>query len=74
MGLQIFHPRNPHRHELHLEFNHPQDDTMGGSTEIFRSDEIQVEQISFGGDFHWQNVRGRILTMCGMFGGDDAAQ
>jgi Putative beta-barrel porin-2, OmpL-like. bbp2/Carboxypeptidase regulatory-like domain len=49
-------------------FNHPQDDTIGGSTEIFRSNEIQVEQISFGGDFHWQNVRGRILTMNGMFG------
>jgi hypothetical protein len=49
-------------------FNHPKDDTIGGSTEIFRSNEIQVEQISFGGDFHWQNVRGRVLTMNGMFG------
>jgi hypothetical protein len=49
-------------------FNHPKDDTLGGSTEIFRSNEIQVEQISFGGDFHWQNVRGRVLTMGGMFG------
>jgi hypothetical protein len=51
-----------------LDLNHPRDDTMGGSTEVFRSNEIQVEQISFGGDFHWQNVRGRILTMNGMFG------
>ena len=33
-------------------FNHPKDDTLGGSTEIFRSNEIQLEQISFGGDFH----------------------
>ena len=41
---------------------------MGGSSEIFRSNEVQVEQISFGGDFHWQNVRGRVLTMDGMFG------
>jgi hypothetical protein len=49
-------------------FNHPKDDTLGGSTEIFRSNEIQVEQISFGGDFHWQNVRGRVLTLGGMFG------
>jgi hypothetical protein len=49
-------------------FNHPKDDTIGGSTEIFRSNEIQVEQISFGGDFHWQNVRGRVLTLGGMFG------
>ena len=51
-----------------LDFNHPRDDSLGGSTEIFRSNEIQVEQISFGGDFHWQNVRGRVLTMNGMFG------
>jgi len=49
-------------------FNHPRDDSMGGSSEIFRSNEIQVEQISFGGDFHWQDVRGRVLTMNGMFG------
>ena len=26
-----------------------------------------MEQISFGGDFHWQNVRGRVLTMGGLF-------
>ena len=51
-----------------VDFNHPRDDSMGGSSEIFRSDEVQVEQISFGGDFHWQNVRGRVLTMNGMFG------
>ena len=49
-------------------FNHPQDDSIGGSTETFRSNEVQIEQISFGGDFHWQNVHARILTMGGMFG------
>jgi hypothetical protein len=48
-----------------FDFNHPRDDTMGGSTEIFRSYEVQLEQLSFGGDFHWNNVRGRILTMSG---------
>jgi hypothetical protein len=51
-----------------FSFNHPKDDSLGGSTEIFRSNEIQVEQISFGGDFHWQDVRGRVLTLGGMFG------
>jgi hypothetical protein len=51
-----------------MDLNHPRDDTMGGSTEIFRSNELQVEQISFGGNFHWQNVNARILTMNGMFG------
>jgi Putative beta-barrel porin-2, OmpL-like. bbp2 len=48
-------------------FNHPKDDTIGGSTEIFRSNEVQIEQISFGGDLHWQDVRARVLTMGGMF-------
>ena len=51
-----------------LSLNHPRDDSLGGSTETFRSDEVQIEQISFGGDFHWENVRARILTMGGMFG------
>jgi hypothetical protein len=50
-----------------LDFNHPQDDSMGGSTESFRSDEVQVEQLSFGGDIRVSNVRGRFLTMYGMF-------
>ena len=49
------------------DFNQPVDHSMGGSTEQFRSGEVQVEQASVGGDFHWQNVRGRILTMFGMF-------
>jgi hypothetical protein len=48
-------------------FNQPIDHTLGGSTEMFRSGEFQLEQISVGGDFHWQNVRGRILTMGGLF-------
>jgi hypothetical protein len=47
--------------------NHPKDDSMGGSTEMFRSDEVQLEQVSVGGDFRLQNVRGRILTMAGLF-------
>ena len=49
-------------------FNHPRDDSMGGSTETFRSNEVQLEQISFGGNFHWDNVNARVLTMNGMFG------
>jgi Putative beta-barrel porin-2, OmpL-like. bbp2/Carboxypeptidase regulatory-like domain len=49
------------------DFNQPLDHTIVGATESFRSGEVQVEQISVGGDFHWQNVRGRVLTMFGMF-------
>ena len=50
-----------------LDYNHPEDDTMGGATESFRSNEWQLEQVSIGGDIRIQNVRGRILTMNGLF-------
>jgi hypothetical protein len=50
-----------------LDYNHPEDDSLGGSTETFRSDEVQIEQLSFGGDIRIDNVRGRFLTMYGMF-------
>ena len=49
------------------DFNQPIDHTIVGSTESFRSGEVQIEQASVGGDFHWQNVRGRILFMQGLF-------
>lgn len=48
-------------------FNHPADDTIVGSSEIFRSDEIQVTQLGIGGDFHHDNVRGRLMTQFGMY-------
>jgi hypothetical protein len=48
-------------------FNHPIDHTLVGSTESFRSGEFQEEQISVGGDFHMDNVRGRVLYMMGLF-------
>ena len=47
--------------------NHPIDHTIVGSTEEFRSGEFQIEQVSFGGDFHWENVRARFLSMFGEF-------
>jgi hypothetical protein len=47
--------------------NHPIDHTISGSTEEFRSGEFQIEQVSFGGDFHWEGVRARFLSMFGMF-------
>jgi hypothetical protein len=49
------------------DFNQPIDHTIVGSTESFRSGEVQIEQASVGGDFHWQNVRGRILFIEGLF-------
>ena len=48
-------------------FNHPTDHSMGGSSELFRSYEVQLEQLGVGGDFHFDNVRGRIMTQFGMY-------
>jgi hypothetical protein len=49
------------------DFNHPSDHTIVGSTEEFRSNEVQLEQVSVGGDFHWENAKARVLTMWGLF-------
>lgn len=49
------------------DFNHPADHSMGGSSELFRSQEVQVEQLGVGGDFHYDNVRARLMTQFGMY-------
>lgn len=49
------------------DFNHPKDDTIGGSSEVFRSDEIHVTQLGVGGDFHYDNVRARLMTQFGLY-------
>ncbi len=49
------------------DFNHPTDHSIGGSSELFRSYEVQLEQLGLGGDFHFDNVRGRFMTQFGMY-------
>ena len=49
------------------DFNHPTDHSIGGSSELFRSSEVQLEQLGVGGDFHYDNVRARIMTQFGMY-------
>jgi hypothetical protein len=49
------------------DFNKPVDDSMGGSSELFRANEIQLEQLGIGGDFHYDNVRARFMTQFGMY-------
>jgi len=49
------------------DFNHPKDHSMGGSSELFRSQEVQMEQLGVGGDFHYDNVRARLMTQFGMY-------
>ena len=50
-----------------FDFNHPADHTIGGSSELFRSQEVQLEQLGVGGDFHYDNVRARLMTQFGMY-------
>jgi hypothetical protein len=49
------------------DFNKPIDNSMGGSSELFRANEIQLEQLGVGGDFHFENVRARFMTQFGTY-------
>jgi hypothetical protein len=65
MATKYFTPEFRADANYTIDMNHPEDDTLGGSTETFRSDEWQLEQISVGGDIRINNVRGRFLCLCG---------
>lgn len=49
------------------DFRHPKDDTISGSSEVFRANEVQLTQLGVGGDFHYDNVRARLMTQIGMY-------
>jgi hypothetical protein len=49
------------------DLNHPKDDTIGGSSEVFRANEFHVTQLGVGGDFHYDNVRARLMTQFGLY-------
>lgn len=49
------------------DFRHPADDTIGGSSEVFRANEVQITQLGVGGDFHYDNVRARVMTQFGLY-------
>ncbi len=65
MATKYFTPEFRADANYTIDYNHPEDDTLGGSTETFRSDEWQLEQVSIGGDIRIDNVRGRFLCLCG---------
>jgi TolA-binding protein len=67
MATKYFTPEFRADAHYMLDYNHPKDDSMGGATESFRHAEWQLEQLSVGGDIHIDNVRGRFLTMAGLF-------
>ena len=50
-----------------LDFNHPKDHTLVGTSELGRVGELQVQQLGIGGDFHVGQVQGRFMTQFGMY-------
>ena len=46
-------------------FNRPIDHTNVGSTATFREGEFNISFVGAGGDFHYQNARGRLLLQYG---------
>jgi hypothetical protein len=67
MDTKFFTPEIRADVDYIYDFNHPKDDSIGGSSEVFRSDEVQVTQLGVGGDFHYDNVRARVMTQFGMY-------
>jgi hypothetical protein len=51
-----------------VDFNHPSDHTLVGTSESGRTGEVQVQQLGIGGDFHAGNARGRFMTQFGLYG------
>lgn len=46
-------------------FNHPNDNTVVGSTALARNNEVQLSSLNIGGDFTYQNARARIMLQFG---------
>ncbi|MBX3022131.1 MAG: outer membrane beta-barrel protein [Bdellovibrionales bacterium] len=51
----------------HYSFANPKDNTISGSSEVFRHQELQLTQIGVGGDFNVDNVGFRLMTQFGMY-------
>ena len=50
-----------------FSFNHPSDHTLVGSAETGRTNEMQLQQLGIGGDFHTEHARARLMTQFGMY-------
>jgi len=66
-ATQFFTPEIRADVDYNYSFNHPKDDTIGGSSEVFRHGEVHVTQLGVGGDFHYDNVRARLMTQFGLY-------
>lgn len=46
-------------------FHNPIDNTVVGSTALARNNEVQLSHLNFGGDFNYENARGRVMVQLG---------
>lgn len=46
-------------------FNHPNDNTVVGSTALTRNNEVQLSSLNLGGDFNYDNVHARVMLQFG---------
>jgi hypothetical protein len=67
LATKYFTPELRVDNVYHYSFNHPADDTISGSSEVFRHNEFQTTQIGFGGDAHYKDVGIRLMTQFGMY-------
>jgi hypothetical protein len=67
MDTKFFTPEIRADIDYTYDFRHPQDDTISGSSEVFRANEVNLTDLAVGGDFHYDNVRARILTQFGLY-------
>jgi len=49
------------------DFAHPADDTIVGSSEVFRAQEVVLTDLAVGGNFHLDHVQARILSQYGLY-------
>lgn len=51
----------------HWSFADPADNTISGSSEVFRHGEFQVTQLGLGGDVYYRGAHARFMTQLGMY-------
>jgi hypothetical protein len=67
MDTKFFTPEIRSDVDYTYDFRHPKDDTISGSSEVFRANEVNLTQLGVGGDFHYDNVRARVMTQFGLY-------
>ncbi len=51
----------------HYSFANPADNTISGSSEVFRHSEFQLTQLGLGGDIYYRGAHARFMTQLGMY-------